>query len=440
MITSYSVYCWIKTTERSQNYPAIATNKKWESGALFDYTGKHNYGCSLTSGSLYGWAFVLQPNGAWAWNIGDGEQRLDYQPTCERQRISDGRWHLLAFSVDGEDLSARLYFDGVQVALYSLAAIKFADQSPGSFGLLFDQDEVLHEIPIVLNHVQVLKVFKKRFSHVPFVYPKFEVKRKLRIMSWNIWNGGREDGNDVGVQRVTEIIQKTDADVIAMQETYVSGPRIADALGYHFYLRSSNLSIISRFPALSHHSYFLPFNLGGVSLQLSSALSIDVFTLWLHYLPDFCSDVLLDDITKEALEAAEWDTRAYEMKQILGEISKKFSGRRLFLAGDFNCPSHLDWTESARHLHRNLTVQWPVSKQIVNEGFSDSYRDIYPDEKKYPGHTWTPRNSKSWQDRIDYIYFRGSGVRCVDVKIYNTHEVLWPSDHAAVCATYDIDE
>ena len=112
MITSYSVYCWIKTTERSQNYPAIATNKKWESGALFDYTGKHNYGCSLTSGSLYGWAFVLQPNGAWAWNIGDGEQRLDYQPTGERQRISDGRWHLLAFSVDGEDFSARLYFDG----------------------------------------------------------------------------------------------------------------------------------------------------------------------------------------------------------------------------------------------------------------------------------------------------------------------------------------
>ena len=85
--------------------------------------------------------------------------------------------------------------------------------------------------------------------------------RTLRVLAWNIWNGGREDGIDEGVERVVECIRDSGADIVAMQETYGSGPRIADALGYHLYLRSSNLSIISRYPAIGHHDLFRPFNL-----------------------------------------------------------------------------------------------------------------------------------------------------------------------------------
>ena len=164
-----------------------------------------------------------------------------------------------------------------------------------------------------------------------------------------------------------------------------------------------------------------------------------MFTLWLHYLPDFCSDVLVEGITAEVLQKSEWNTRASEIKQVLAEISEKFYGSQLFVAGDFNCPSHLDWTESARQLHKDLVVEWPVSTQMIKAGFVDSYRSIYPDEKKHFGHTWTPRNPNSWQDRIDYIYYRGCGIRCEGADLLNTHEGKWPSDHAAVCATFNVD-
>lgn len=439
MVDPFSVYFWIRTTERRQDFPAIATNKGWDDGSVFDYTDRHNYGFSLTSGSLAGWAIVLQPNGAWAWNIGDGEQRLDYQPTGERQTVSDGKWHFLAFVVDIDNLAAKLYYDGVQMALYSLAGMDLVNGPQGHFSALFGQDETIHQIPEALELDQVLQLYKERLSVRPSTYPNFNPKCKLRIMSWNIWNGGREDGIDVGVQRVTEIIRKSGVDIVAMQETYGSGPRIADALGYHLYLRSSNLSVISRYPAVSHHSFYQPFNLGGVSLELNPSLTIDVFTLWLHYLPDFCSNVLVEGITAEVLQKSEWNTRASEIKQILVEISEKFYGSRLFVAGDFNCPSHLDWTESSRHLHKDLVVEWPVSAQMIKAGFLDSYRSINLDEKKHLGHTWTPRNPNSWQDRIDYIYYRGRDIQCEGADLLNTHEGRWPSDHAAVCATFNID-
>ena len=51
---------------------------------------------------------------------------------------------------------------------------------------------------------------------------------EFRVMTWNIWHGGREDGEEVGPLRVAEVIRDSQADVVAMQETYGSGERIAE--------------------------------------------------------------------------------------------------------------------------------------------------------------------------------------------------------------------
>ena len=45
----------------------------------------------------------------------------------------------------------------------------------------------------------------------------------FRVMSWNIWRGGREDGEEEGPARVVDVIRDSGADVVAMQETYGSG-------------------------------------------------------------------------------------------------------------------------------------------------------------------------------------------------------------------------
>ena len=50
-----------------------------------------------------------------------------------------------------------------------------------------------------------------------------------------------------GLMRIPAI-RSSGADVVAMQETYGSGAVIADALGYHLYLRSTNLAVMSRYP------------------------------------------------------------------------------------------------------------------------------------------------------------------------------------------------
>src|SRR5690606_18432600 len=53
----------------------------------------------------------------------------------------------------------------------------------------------------------------------------------LKVMAWNIWHGGREDGKDVGPARVIDVIRNSGADVVAMQETYGSGELIQKELG-----------------------------------------------------------------------------------------------------------------------------------------------------------------------------------------------------------------
>ena len=153
--------------------------------------------------------------------------------------------------------------------------------------------------------------------------------------------------------------------MVAMQETYGSGPLIADALGFHFYWRSSNLSILSRFPIASTHDVWDdPFRLGGVTLDLGGGRSFRLFTLWIHYLPDFCSEVQRQGVRAAELVAAEEKTRGPEIRSILRALEpfiKEADSVPLVVAGDFNSPSHLDWTEATRERHCGLALAWPVS-------------------------------------------------------------------------------
>ncbi len=436
---AFTIHLWTRTTTHSHTYPAIASNKNWNSGQIRDYTARDNYGHSRTSGQEPGWAIALQPNGAWAWNIGDGERRLDYQPTPERQRLDDGAWHLLTFSIDPLRREAHLYYDGQQVALYSLTGLQ------DNYGAAYQatpspvEIEDFTYVGNILTKGKIAALYQERSQRPATPYPIHTPATPLRVLAWNIWNGGREDGTDIGVARVVECIRASGADLVAMQETYGSGPRIADALGYHLYLRSSNLSIISRYPALAHHDHFKPFNLAGVTLELAPAQQLKLFSLWIHYLPDFCNDVQREGTTAALLVAAEGETRAAEIRAILRELQPHLRAETpLIVAGDFNSPSHLDWIQTANPLHCNLTVEWPVSKDMAEAGFLDAYRQIHPDPIAAPGHTWTPRNPRSWQDRIDYIYYLGKGLRCQGAEVHNQHPVQWPSDHAAVLAHFDL--
>ena len=117
------------------------------------------------------------------------------------------------------------------------------------------------------------------------------------------------------------------------------------------------------------------------------------------------------------------------------------SGLPIVLTGDFNEPSHLDWTpRAAEGGCCKLAVRWPASTQIVAAGLEDSYRAHFPDEVARPGHTWTPTPAKrDVLDRIDMIYTHGAKTESAAV-IGESREHAdivadpFPSDHRAVLA------
>jgi hypothetical protein len=98
----------------------------------------------------------------------------------------------------------------------------------------------------------------------------------------------------------------------------------------------------------------------------------------------------------------------------LGPVSRR--GTPTFLTGDFNSPSHLDWTEPV-HLARPervpFALDWPVSRALARAGWHDSYREAHPDPVANPGYTWTPGTPpprirrKETLDRIDWVMAAG---------------------------------
>jgi exonuclease III len=94
-------------------------------------------------------------------------------------------------------------------------------------------------------------------------------------------------------------------------------------------------------------------------------------------------------------------------------------------------------------------VEYPNSLALTKAGFTDSYRMVYPDEMKNPGFTWSPiykaDDPKTHHDRIDFVYFKGNGLKVTDAKIIGegkeNADILvspYPSDHRAVVATFTL--
>ncbi len=450
----YSFRVWVKLSGEDPDYPCIASTKTWEQGEVIDLLSSRNMGFSLQTGSGLGWTIAVQPNGAWTWNIGDGKkQRLDYIPTAERQSVTDDKWHLLAFTVNKSKKVARLFFDGKNVAIYSINWF-----GPGTFSRNFiagaDRKKDFSECSIQgsiegatandrqLTDDEVFQIYRQRFPEAQlasFAKPIGE----LKVLSWNIWHGARHPGIEKGVNQAVEFIRHTDADIITMQETYGSGPTIADLAGYYFYQRSDNLSIMSKYPIEETHPLFRALWFGGATIRLSEDQKINVFCLWLNHLPAWGRDSRAEGAISDALIKAEWKTRAKEMKDILTELQPFLDSTDqtpLLIGGDFNSPSMLDWGKETADWHNGLEVRWPVSEQMLDKGFADAYRTIHPDPMKHTDHKLWTADAKKLTYRIDYLYTLGEQLKVTDARMMDVHEGEWPSDHPAVLATYRLGD
>jgi endonuclease/exonuclease/phosphatase family metal-dependent hydrolase len=257
-------------------------------------------------------------------------------------------------------------------------------------------------------------------------------------MAWNIWHGGRRHGREIGPQQVIDFIKETGTDIVMMQETYGSGALIADALGYYFYLASSNISVMSKYPILETWTVFDPFRCGVTTIELSEGQKINLASLWIHYLPAWRTNSRDPNATADSLIKGEGETRykeIIEIVQLLDPIIQKADDIPVIIGGDFNSPSHKDWIQEFSGWHNGLVVEWPVSKVMMEAGFNDSFREIRSDIN-YQSPTMTAERITY---RIDYIYYKGASLKAVDSDMHFKYKGIWPSDHPSVTTTLSIE-
>jgi exonuclease III len=231
----------------------------------------------------------------------------------------------------------------------------------------------------------------------------------MKAASWNIWHGGKhftvsEHGWDSRVA-IAEMLQVEDVDVIMMQETYSSGDFIAAELGYYFattvdwdYLnQGANISVLSRYPIREVHVQAdSPFQNVGVKIAMSRTQDLYVMSNW-YGMDQFPA--------------------VFDFHQ--SRFQESDSIPTLF-AGDFNAVPHTDGGDS------------PASRALLEAGFTDAFRSLYPDVEEYPG-----ASHRSGR-RIDQLYYRGSGLKNTSTRVISTRPGGFPSDHFLILSTFDL--
>lgn len=284
-----------------------------------------------------------------------------------------------------------------------------------------------------------------------------ESPTSFKVMAWNILHGGKDIPQ--GVEKVIEIIQEIDPDVVLMVETYGAGPTIANALGLHFHLIAPegtalgddriNLSIFSRFPFGDRIDTEFPFYLGGREVLVGDQ-SIRFFSNWFHYDP---WEDAPEQLGMSAEELLSWEQtgKKYEMLQKVLPYFEKFTPETdsfpMILGGDMNTPSHLDWGEKTQEIHQGLIVPWNTTKVLQDLGLKDAYRAFYPNPLTHPGITWNTPEKKD-EHRIDYIFYKGQNLKLLKAESYhaflgeplllNGNKIPYPSDHGFVVSTFEI--
>lgn len=104
------------------------------------------------------------------------------------------------------------------------------------------------------------------------------------------------------------------------------------------------------------------------------------------------------DTAEEAIESCQV-ARSKEMEDVLDEIQKVAEQEKdvsIFLTGDFNEPSHLDWTPlSVLAGLQPLSVQWPMTEMAYKAGLVDLWRAYRPHTSSGTGSSPTSPTSST---------------------------------------------
>lgn len=270
---------------------------------------------------------------------------------------------------------------------------------------------------------------------------------QVRVMTFNVWvgSGNVSDGSRKGLHAIL----KSGADLVGIQENQSAASKWATELGWH-YVQTSDNAILSKYPIVA--------STGGVEATILLAdeprQEIILRSVHLTAFPYGPYDACLDGAPLATILARETSSgRVGGITSALNALKGKLAAADttpLIVLGDFNCPSHLDWTVETASTHCGYIVDWPVTQKLVAAGFLDSYRIVHPNLLAQPGSTWSPVFSRNGtkpepQDRIDMIHYLGKKLLPLDSRVFTLavekqdsgyQQNTWPSDHAAVLSDF----
>jgi exodeoxyribonuclease-3 len=294
--------------------------------------------------------------------------------------------------------------------------------------------------------------------------PSKAEQTSLTVMTFNIWGGGANEQKPI--DETVAVIKAVNADIIGVQETRLeSDPctadvcpaagesvakKLADALGYFSYDQTASNdalwanAILSRYPI----GQATPNDLG-VTVDVAGR-KVQVFNIHLDDAPYQPYQLLGIEYgpfpylktADEAVKAAT-ETRGHALKLLFDDMASAGEADATFVFGDFNEPSHRDWTEAAVKTGRQpMVVAYPTVKAIEDKGFVDTFRAIFPDPATKPAFTWTPTGDPAatddHHDRIDFALARAKALEVVAAGIVGEKApeadivvTPWPSDHRA---------
>lgn len=318
----------------------------------------------------------------------------------------------------------------------------------------------------------------------------------VKLMQFNIWQEGKNIPS--GELSLVNIINLTNPDIISLSETSANTTnsivtKLKEIGLEYFYkhISGNDVSVLSKYPFVDGGKLIggrinvHEINVHGRSIIVAGA-HLD-YTHYACYLPrgykcggyapyDGWDKIGAETNPKPVLDSATIakqnlaGLRDEQLAAFLKEVEKR--DIPIFLLGDFNEPSHLDWTKRQADMfdHHGVTFQWPTSLTLEKNNYQDAFRAVYRDEVENPGITWPSKVTNSskqvcWaplsdeRDRIDYIFYKGSEVAAKSCFIVGPKEsfkkgslslentesdhfladsLTWPSDHKALLANITI--
>lgn len=267
----------------------------------------------------------------------------------------------------------------------------------------------------------------------------------LRVMTFNIEWGG----TNISFDNVVEAIHLADADIVGIQEAEGNLQRLAAELGWHYNLQNY---AISKYPILDPPNASRLF----VYVEVRPGQVVALANVHLPSDPSG-TELIRDGASLQEVIELEKTVRLESLLPHLDALEPVVNNDTpVFLTGDFNAPSHADWTEDMVDARPYLkySVDWPVSRAVESAGFSDSWRTVYPNPKTDPGLTWWAGrpplelyapDENDPQDRIDFVWFAGSAevlsselIGEVGAENVSLSVSPWPSDHRAVVSTLSV--